>query len=42
MGLKIDHVEHELCNEIIFEGKAHDLTFEILRNLYGENYSDNS
>ena len=27
--------------KIIFEGKADDLTFEILRNLYGENYRDN-
>ncbi|MDC1366200.1 ATP-binding cassette domain-containing protein [Pelagibacterales bacterium] len=29
------------AGKIIFEGKAGDLTFEILRNLYGENYSDN-
>ena len=28
--------------KIIFDGKAKDLTFEILRNLYGENYHDHS
>ena len=28
------------AGKIIFEGKADDLTFEILRDLYGENYSD--
>jgi len=27
--------------KIIFEGNANDLTFEILRELYGENYRDN-
>jgi len=28
------------AGKIIFEGKADDLTFEILRDLYGESYSD--
>ena len=28
--------------KIIFDGKAEDLTFEILRDLYGENYRDHS
>ena len=28
--------------KIIFDGKAKDLTFEILRDLYGENYRDHS
>ena len=28
------------AGRIIFEGEAEDLTFEILRDLYGENYSD--
>jgi len=28
--------------KIIFDGKAEDLTFEVLRNLYGENYRDHS
>jgi phosphonate transport system ATP-binding protein len=27
--------------KIIFEGKADDLTFEVLRDLYGKNYSNN-
>jgi len=30
------------AGKIIFEGEAEDLTFEILRDLYGENYSENS
>jgi phosphonate transport system ATP-binding protein len=28
--------------KIIFDGKAEDLTFEILRDLYGKNYCDHS
>jgi phosphonate transport system ATP-binding protein len=30
------------CGKIIFDGKAENLTFEILRDLYGENYRDHS